>query len=94
MFDSTYTRLQMNPMFFRSLALALCLLFGWSADVAAQKKYTISGTVKDAANGELMIATNVFVEPSMKGTTTNLYGFFSLTVPEGTHTLKVSFPRL
>ena len=91
MFDSIYTRLQMNPMFFSSLALALCLLFGWSADVAAQKKYTISGTVKDAANGELMIATNVFVEPSMKGTTTNLYGFFSLTVPEGTHTLKVSF---
>jgi hypothetical protein len=59
--------------------------------VHAQKKYTISGTVKDASNGELMIATNVFVEPSMKGTTTNLYGFFSLTVPEGEYTLKVSF---
>ena len=79
----------MNNFFLRFLALVTLLCLGY--EVFAQKKYTISGTVKDASNGELMIATNVFVEPSMKGTTTNLYGFFSLTVPEGEQTLKVSF---
>ena len=79
----------MNNFSLRFLALVTLLCLGY--EVFAQNKYTISGTVKDASNGELMIATNVFVEPSMKGTTTNLYGFFSLTVPEGEQTLKVSF---
>lgn len=79
----------MNNFSLRFLALVTLLCLGH--EVFAQKKYTISGTVKDASNGELMIATNVFVEPSMKGTTTNLYGFFSLTVPEGEQILKVSF---
>ena len=57
----------------------------------AQNKYTISGTITDGANGETMIGTNVFVEPIMKGTTTNLYGFYSMTIPEGDYVLKVSF---
>lgn len=67
----------------------LLLFIGFSA--GAQEKYTISGTITDAANGETMIGTNVFVEPLMKGTTTNVYGFFSMTIPEGDYTLKVSF---
>ncbi|MFT5309852.1 MAG: hypothetical protein ACI8VL_000749, partial [Bacteroidia bacterium] len=49
----------------------------------SQDKYTISGTISDGANGETMIGTNVFLEPIMKGTTTNDYGFYSITVPEG-----------
>jgi len=57
----------------------------------SQEKFTISGTITDGANGETMIGTNVFLEPLMKGTTTNLYGFFSLTVPKGDYTLNVSF---
>lgn len=73
--------------FFQTCLLALVV----STVSVAQQKYTISGTVKDGGSGELMIATNVFVEPLMKGTTTNLYGFFSLTVPEGKYRLKVSF---
>ncbi|MCF8276408.1 MAG: TonB-dependent receptor [Flavobacteriales bacterium] len=68
--------------------LTLIFQFGF---LQAQQKYTISGTITDANNGETMIATNVFVEPLMKGATTNLYGFYSLTVPEGNYTLKVSF---
>jgi len=68
----------------------LTFLFG-AISTYGQEKYTISGTITDAANGETMIGTNVFVEPIMKGTTTNVYGFYSLTVPEGDYTLKVSF---
>lgn len=77
-----------SPQILLTFILSLGML--WQT-ASAQQKYTLSGTVKDASNGELMISTNVFVEPSMKGTTTNLYGFFSLTVPEGKHTLKVTF---
>ena len=57
----------------------------------AQEKHTISGTITDGANGETMVGTNVFLEPITKGTTTNVYGFYSITVPDGKYTLKVSF---
>ena len=62
-----------------------------SASVSAQEKFTISGTVSDSANGETMIGTNVYIEELTVGTTTNLYGFYSLTVPEGKYTLTVSY---
>lgn len=75
---------------FKHFFVLFSLLFSTQI-VLGQEKYTISGTVTDAANGETMIGTNVFLEPIMKGTTTNVYGFFSITVPEGDYTLKVSF---
>lgn len=71
--------------------LGFVVLLVGSFSSFAQEKYTISGTITDARNGETMIGTNVFVEPIMKGATTNVYGFYSLTVPEGDYTLKVSF---
>ena len=71
--------------------LGLLVLLLVAPSVYGQNKFTISGTITDASNGETMIGTNVFVEPIMKGTTTNVYGFYSITIPEGKYTLKVSF---
>jgi len=62
-----------------------------SNPLQAQKKFTISGTVKDATTGELLIGTNVYVKETIKGVTTNHYGYYSLTVPEGKFTLAISF---
>ena len=46
-------------------------------------KHTLSGYVEDAASGEKLIGA-VLHEPSLRqGTTTNRYGFFSLTLPAG-----------
>jgi hypothetical protein len=52
------------------------------------QKLTISGTIKDAANGEDLIGAVVSVkgQPSA-GATTNTYGFYSLTLPAGSYTL-------
>lgn len=47
----------------------------------AQKKMTISGFVKDKATAESLIGASVIDAVSKAGTTTNAYGFFSLTVP-------------
>ncbi len=55
------------------------------------QKATISGYVKDAANGEDVIGANVFIDELMKGTTTNIYGFYSLTLDTGKYTLIVSY---
>lgn len=59
--------------------------------VKAQDKHTVSGTVTDEATGETLIGATVFVEGQQKGTATNIYGFYSLTLPEGSYKLKVSF---
>jgi hypothetical protein len=41
------------------------------------QKVTVSGTVKDATNGESLIGVNVFDKKNSKGSVTNNYGFFS-----------------
>lgn len=69
----------------------LCLLLLIVIPSFAQTKHTISGYVKDNANGENMMAVNVYLKENLKGTTTNEYGFFSLTVPEGEYTLIISY---
>lgn len=58
----------------------------------AQKKYTIDGTVKDAATGETLIGATVRLqELPHSGAATNGYGFFSLTAPGGDYTLNISY---
>ncbi|CAL2089451.1 TonB-dependent receptor [Tenacibaculum sp. 190524A05c] len=57
----------------------------------AQSKFTISGTLKDKANGETLFGATVFLKGTSLGTTTNEYGFYSLTAPKGTYTLSVSY---
>jgi hypothetical protein len=65
------------------------LFLGWSV-VYAQNKYTLSGTIKDAANGETMIGATVYVVENKIGTATNLYGFYSIQLPEGNYTIQYS----
>ncbi|HRE98207.1 MAG TPA: TonB-dependent receptor, partial [Flavobacteriales bacterium] len=57
----------------------------------SQEKFTVSGYVKDGATGEYMMAANVYVIETQKGTTTNGYGFYSITLPKGKYKLKFSF---
>ncbi|HEY0653144.1 MAG TPA: TonB-dependent receptor [Chryseosolibacter sp.] len=52
---------------------------------------TISGYVKDQQTGEALIGSGVFVTELKIGTTTNSYGYYSLTLPKGNYTLKYSF---
>ncbi|NLA23690.1 MAG: TonB-dependent receptor, partial [Bacteroidales bacterium] len=51
----------------------------------------ISGYVKDASSGEELIGANIMLEDSKTGTTTNTYGFYSLSLPEGKHNIRFSF---
>jgi hypothetical protein len=59
--------------------------------LAQTKQFTISGYIKDAKNGEELIGASVAV-PSLKtGASTNAYGFFSLTLPQGSYDLEISY---
>lgn len=58
----------------------------------AQSKYTISGTITDSISGETLIGVTISVqEQSGLGTTTNSYGFYSLTLPQGNYNLNISY---
>lgn len=65
------------------------ILFG-IVDLFAQD-YTISGYVKDESNGEELIGANIVVSELSKGVSTNVYGFYSLTLPKGTHKLSITY---
>lgn len=77
-------------MFAMRLVLTL-LFFGCASSIYAQKKHTISGYVKDASTGEFIIGAGVFVEEIRSGAATNVYGFFSLTLPEGYYHIRCSY---
>ena len=55
----------------------------------SQEKYTISGFVSHIENGESLIGVNVLVKEKLIGTTSNTYGFYSLTLPEGSYRLLI-----
>jgi len=55
------------------------------------QKRTISGFISDKASGEKLIGTTIFEVDSKKGTSANLYGFYSLTIPEGKVTVRFSY---
>lgn len=59
--------------------------------VFAQQKYTISGVVKDKNSLETVIGVNIYIPEISKGVSTNEYGYYSLTIPEGTYNLTISF---
>lgn len=58
----------------------------------AQSTFTISGYVKDASTGETLIGANIFnLANTSKGATTNTYGFYSLTMEQGTYKIGFSY---
>lgn len=70
------------------LLVLLSLLF---SEIVAQPSVTISGYVRDAASGENLYWATVYDTNSKQGTTSNAYGFFSLTIPSGEVNLLVSY---
>jgi hypothetical protein len=63
------------------------------ADPAAKPatgKFTISGTITSKQSGETMIGATIRVANGNQGTSSNGYGFYSLTLPAGDHQLIVS----
>lgn len=63
-----------------------------SQAIMAQTKHTLSGYVRDKASGETLIGANVFnVSNPGQGTTTNTYGFYSLTLDAGIYNIGVSY---
>ena len=59
--------------------------------VYCQKNHVLSGYISDVETNETLIGVNVIFSDLKLGTTTNEYGFYSISLPEGTHQLLVSY---
>lgn len=57
----------------------------------AQDKFTLSGIITDTKNNETLIGVNLYFPDLKIGTTTNEYGFYSISVPKGNQTLNISY---
>ena len=69
--------------------ILLFILLNFSA--IAQKKVTISGYITDQKSSETLIGATIYDENSKHGAITNVFGFYSLTLSEGSHALKFSY---
>jgi len=68
--------------------ILLLIIAGILSIQTSAQTYTISGYIKDSTNGEDMIGAIVsVVESPEKGSISNTYGFYSLTLPAGNYTL-------
>jgi hypothetical protein len=67
------------------------ILFFIPLITSAQQKFTISGTVEDAATGEKLIGASVYNGKTLQGTVTNAYGFYSITLPADSLQLVIKY---
>lgn len=76
----------------RNLSLCLLLLsFLSNLTLAAQEKITLKGIVSEEKNNETLIGASIIFPELNTGTTTNEYGFYSITIPKGTYKIIISY---
>ncbi len=72
--------------------IVLTLLYLWCLSRLYSQNITISGYVTDEASGEKLIGANVYNAKTLKGSVSNNFGFYSLTIhPKDTINITVSF---
>ncbi len=82
----------------KGTAVLILLLFGTfllsgqnKTNPETVKRITISGHVRDMANGEDLTGVTVYDQNLKLGTSTNAYGFYSLSIPPGSYNLQFSY---
>lgn len=80
-------RAALSAFYFAFFLASLSPLFAQSV---ATPKITLSGTLRNAENGEALIKAAVAVPSLQLGTYTNEYGFYSLRIPAGKDSITVS----
>ncbi len=71
--------------------LLLLVLFSFYTLFSFSQNFTISGYIQEESNGENLIGVSVYDKSSNKGTSSNQYGFYSLTLPKGNYNIVFSF---
>ncbi|MEM1134963.1 MAG: TonB-dependent receptor [Bacteroidota bacterium] len=101
--DIDYTK-KINPLSYATLEEHLKQILGnnFEFKVKGQKilirkkgessnQIVISGYIRDAETGEELIGATIMNARGNEGTVTNVYGFYSLKLPTGNHTLNCAY---
>ncbi len=76
----------------KDIFLVLLILSTSAINSLAQRNLTVSGYVVDSESGETLVGANVYdVNNLQNGTTSNSYGFYSLSLPEGNYNIRCSY---
>ena len=78
-------------MMFRNFLLLVLAIYFVPTLSLSQERFTLSGYVKDAVNGETLIGATLSVKGQSRGVSTNSYGFFSLTLVKGNYLIICSY---
>lgn len=62
-----------------------------AVQVSVAQTFTLSGTVRDSSNNEPLVAANIRVDGTAKGTITNALGAYKLSLEKGQHVILYSF---
>lgn len=74
-----------------SICLFLVLNFAMTVFAGTDERVTVSGYIKDAGTGEELIGVPVYVKELKTGSTSNVYGFYSVSLPPGTYHFRFSY---
>ena len=67
------------------------IVIGDSIGMKTGEDATLTGYVRDAANGEGFVGATVYVEELERGISTNLNGYYSLKIPSGAYHLQINY---
>lgn len=73
------------------ISISFLLIIFSLSHLFAQEKFTLNGHVKDASTGEELIGATIYIKELKSGGVTNVYGFYSLTIPEGNYHIRYSY---
>jgi hypothetical protein len=84
-----------TPMKFllKSIFIYSTFLLFFPSYIQAQQpnKSVLSGYVRDSKTGEELIGVTVFIKENGKGTVTNEYGYYSITLLPNTYTVTIKY---
>jgi len=67
------------------------IVVGDPTEARSNSEATINGYIREAKTGEVIIGATFYIEELETGTSTNSYGFYSLTVPVGEYHARVNY---
>jgi hypothetical protein len=73
------------------LTVAGPLQAGTTPEDTGGKRFTISGHMKDKKTGEELIGATIYIREIKTGTTTNVYGFYSISLIPGHYSILYSY---
>lgn len=88
----TLTSLFKNSLIIFKVKKKHIILSRKRTEVMGEKKsFTFSGLITSKESGETLTGVNIFLKKAKKGTITNEYGFYSITLPKGNYLFKISY---